>query len=58
MAVSTSSFLASRSRRSEEMGVFPSELWVALICEKNDPVVAVINGLENEDNMDDWWKRN
>ncbi|KAF5344705.1 hypothetical protein D9757_013891 [Collybiopsis confluens] len=27
-------------------------------CEKQVPVVIVITGLENEDNMDDWWSSN
>ena len=34
------------------------DLVAKLICDDNVPVVAVINGLENEDNMEDWWKRN
>ena len=33
------------------------DLVVKLICEEKIPVVAVINGLENRDNMKKWWKR-
>ena len=34
------------------------DLVAKLICDGNVPVVLAINGLENEGNMDDWWKRN
>ncbi|KIK56475.1 hypothetical protein GYMLUDRAFT_120326, partial [Collybiopsis luxurians FD-317 M1] len=27
-------------------------------CNKNVPIVIVVTGMENEDNMDEWWIRN
>jgi hypothetical protein len=34
------------------------ELFYKAICRKEVPIVVVITGLEYEQDMDDWWKRN
>ena len=34
------------------------EMFYEIFCEKKVPVVLVITGLEHEEDMDDWWKRN
>ena len=34
------------------------ELFYEIFCQKKVPIVLVITGLENEDDMDGWWERN
>lgn len=34
------------------------EMFYEIFCEKKVPIVLVITGLEHEDDMDEWWKRN
>lgn len=34
------------------------ELFWGIICNGQVPIVLVITGLENEDDMDDWWRDN
>ena len=34
------------------------EMFFEFFCEKKVPIVLVITGLENEEDMDEWWKRN
>jgi len=34
------------------------EMFYKIFCEKQVPIVLVITGLENEDDMDAWWDRN
>ena len=34
------------------------EMFHEIFCEKKVPIVLVITGLEHEEDMDDWWKRN
>jgi len=34
------------------------EMFYEIFCEKQVPIVLVITGLENEDDMDAWWTRN
>jgi hypothetical protein len=34
------------------------EIFYEILCEKKVPIVLVITGLENEDNIDDWWTEN
>ena len=34
------------------------ELFYEIFCEKKVPIVLVITGLEHEEDMDSWWKRN
>ena len=34
------------------------ELFYEIFCEKKVPIVLVITGLEHEEDMDGWWKRN
>ena len=34
------------------------EMFYEIFCEKKVPIVLVITGLEHEEDMDDWWKRN
>jgi hypothetical protein len=34
------------------------ELFHNVFCQKKVPIVIVITGLENEDNMDEWWEKN
>ena len=34
------------------------KLFYEFFCEKKVPIVLVITGLENEEDMDDWWNRN
>jgi GTP-binding protein EngB required for normal cell division len=34
------------------------KLFYEIFCRKKVPIVLVITGLEQEDDMDDWWKRN
>ena len=34
------------------------ELFYEIFCQKKVPIVLVVTGLENEEDMDSWWKRN
>jgi len=34
------------------------ELFYEIFCEEKVPIVIVITGLENEEDMEGWWKRN
>jgi len=34
------------------------DLFYGIVCKKKVPIVLVVTGLEQEENMDDWWQRN
>ena len=34
------------------------DLVSGIVCEKKVPIILVVTGLEQEENMDDWWERN
>jgi len=47
-----------RGQRVEQTTVNNYKMFYEAFCQKNVPIVVVINGLENEENMDDWWREN
>ncbi|OAX42324.1 P-loop containing nucleoside triphosphate hydrolase protein [Rhizopogon vinicolor AM-OR11-026] len=47
-----------RGRRFRKIVADNYNMFCKTICGSKVPVVLVITGLENEDNMDDWWKEN
>ena len=46
-----------RAPRIKESAKFNWILFHEIICQKKVPIVSVITGLENEENMDSWWDR-
>jgi len=47
-----------RGTRLREIVSVNYDLFWGVICQKKVPIVLVITGLENEDNMDSWWDSN
>ncbi|KIM89404.1 hypothetical protein PILCRDRAFT_61377 [Piloderma croceum F 1598] len=47
-----------RGPRIEDTTVNNYKMFYEAFCQKNVPIVVVINGLENEENLDDWWGAN
>ncbi len=47
-----------RGSRLRDIVKINYDLFHKIICGGKVPIVVVVTGLENEDNMDDWWKDN
>ncbi|KAJ3508481.1 hypothetical protein NMY22_g16599 [Coprinellus aureogranulatus] len=48
----------TRARRFRTVIKHHYELFFEKTCERRVPIVLVVNGLENETRMEDWWSRN
>ena len=47
-----------RGPRIEDTAVNNYKMFYEAFCQKNVPIVVVVSGLENEENLDDWWGAN
>ncbi|KZS92284.1 hypothetical protein SISNIDRAFT_393112, partial [Sistotremastrum niveocremeum HHB9708] len=47
-----------RGPRVKEFTIKNYQMFYEGFCQKNVPIILVVTGLEEEDDMDDWWTRN
>jgi hypothetical protein len=47
-----------RAQRLEDQAVRNYKMFHEIFCNRQVPIVIVVTGLENENNMEDWWSTN